>query len=43
MIDEMIFGIIYMIDEDDLWDDLVSLIKVNLNYGVLVFFDFFLV
>ncbi|MGK2968295.1 terminase large subunit [Pseudomonas aeruginosa] len=41
-IDETIFGIIYMIDEDDPWDDPASLIKANPNYGVSVFPDFLL-
>lgn len=39
--DDSIFGIIYILDEGDQWDIEEVLIKVNLNYGVLVDFDFF--
>lgn len=40
VVDETVFGIVYGIDESDAWDDPVSLVKANPNYGVSVFAEF---
>lgn len=42
VLNDELFGIIYIVDEGDDWIDLQVLEKVNLNIGVLVYCEFLL-